>query len=70
MQISGATRAQDLAEPPFLAAEGTHPLDQSQARSLAYAGLMTSLMISNRSSKGMNALFIALMVNHCSSAQP
>jgi hypothetical protein len=31
---------------------------------------MTSLMIASRSSNGMKALFIALMVNHCSSAQP
>ena len=41
-----------------------------QPISFAYAGLITSLMIASRSSNGMNALFIALMVNHCSSAQP
>ncbi len=41
-----------------------------QASSCAYAGLICSLMISSRSSNGMNALFIALIVNHCRSAQP
>src|SRR5688572_7228880 len=38
--------------------------------SFAYAGLITSLINANRSSNGMNALFMALTVNHCNSAQP
>ncbi len=35
--------------------------------SAAYPGLMIVLMIASRSSKRMNALFIALIVNHCRS---
>lgn len=41
-----------------------------QPSSFAYAGLITSSMIASRSSNGMKALFIALMVNHWSSFQP
>lgn len=36
----------------------------------ANRGLITELMILRRSSKGANALFIALMVSHWMSAQP
>lgn len=38
--------------------------------SAAYPGLMTSLIIASRSSKGMNADFIAFTVNHWNSSQP
>ena len=40
------------------------------ARATAKPGLMTVLMIDSRSSKGANALFIALMVSHSMSDQP
>src|SRR5262249_269491 len=44
---------------------------QGHARiNFAYAGLITSLIRTRRSSEGVNELFIALMVNHCRSAQP
>src|SRR5690242_2576871 len=43
---------------------------RGQPTSLAYAGLMTSVMISSRSSNGMNADFMAFTVSHCRSFQP
>lgn len=42
----------------------------STARRAVNCGLMWSLMMTSRSSKGMNALFMALMANHCMSLRP
>ena len=42
----------------------------AQASSAAYPGLITSLISASRSSKPMNADFMAFTVNHCRSAQP
>ena len=57
------------------AARAARGCDQSTGRSSGHAaprspGLITSLISASRSSKPMNADFIALTVNHCRSAQP
>ncbi|MGY3554395.1 hypothetical protein ACVWY6_002588 [Williamsia sp. R60] len=46
------------------------PLEGVQPMSTAYPGLMTSSMMASRSSKWMNADFIAFTVNRSRSAQP
>ena len=52
---------------------GRHVVDlhaAASSRSAAYAGLITSEISANRSSKGRNADFIALIVNHSRSLSP
>ncbi len=57
--------------PPVIHRRPADPARTSaQPSNFAYAGLITSSMIRSRSSKGMKADFIALIVNHWSSRQP
>src|SRR5215467_2268070 len=48
----------------------TGPLVTGGAIAAANPGLITVLISASRSSKGANALFIALIVSHCTSDQP
>ena len=65
-----AARAREVLRRVAALLAGHPHAGRDQPISFAYAGLITSSMIHRRSSNGMNALFIALIVNHCMSFQP